>query len=158
MMDTFKASEVFQIATRIEENGTQFYRHAMTVTGDAKIKDLFSFLADEEVKHKKTFEGMLAGIEDYQPPESYPGEYFAYLRAYAEGLVFSAEKMQAELASITDVESAIEFALQREIESILYYIEARGFVPENQKPEVDRIVDEERRHYLKLVEVKKNLN
>ena len=45
-MDTFKASEVFQIATRIEENGTQFYRHAMTVTGDAKIKDLFSFLAD----------------------------------------------------------------------------------------------------------------
>jgi rubrerythrin len=157
-MDTFKASEIFEIASRIEENGQQFYRHAMTVTDDAAIKDMFAFLADEESKHKKTFEGMLAKIESYQPPESYPGEYCAYLRAYAEGLVFSPERMESELAGITDAESAIEFALQREIESILYYIEARGFVPENQKLEVDKIVEEERRHYLKLIDAKKNLN
>jgi rubrerythrin len=157
-MDTFKASEIFQIATRIEDNGERFYRHAVTLTDDRKIKDLFVFLADEEVKHKRTLEGMLSKIEDYQPPESYPGEYFAYLRAYAEELVFTPQRMEAELARINDVESAIEFAIQREIESILYYIEARGFVPERQKSEVDRIVDEERRHYLKLVEVKKNLN
>ena len=53
--------------------------------------------------------------------------------------------------------TAVEFAVQREIESILYYLEARGFVPESQKGEIDKILDEERRHYLKLIEVKKNL-
>ena len=157
-MDTFKASEIFQIAMKIEENGEAFYRHATGVTDDAAIKDMFSFLADEETKHKKTFEGMLAKIEDYQPPESYPGEYLTYLRAYAEGLVFAPDKLQAELAKITDSGAADEFALQREIESILYYLEAKGFVPEAQKDEIDHIINEERRHYLKLIEVKKTLN
>ena len=41
-MDTFKASEIFQIAMKIEENGEAFYRHATGVTDDAAIKDMFS--------------------------------------------------------------------------------------------------------------------
>jgi rubrerythrin len=157
-MDTFKASEIFQIAMKIEENGEAFYKHATGVTDNATVKDMFNFLADEEIKHKKTFEGMLSKIEDYHPPESYPGEYFTYLRAYAEGLVFAPDKLQTELAKITDTGTAIEFAIQREIESILYYLEARGFVPESHKDEIDRIINEERKHYLKLVEIKRNLN
>jgi rubrerythrin len=157
-MSTFKASEIFQIAMKIEENGETFYKHACTVTDDGKMKDMFNFLADEEVKHKTTFEGMLSKIEHYEPPERYPGEYFAYLRAYAESLVFSPEKLQAEMAKVTDAGAAVEFAIQREIESILYYLEAKGLVPESQKGEIDRILDEERRHYLNLLEVKKSLN
>jgi rubrerythrin len=157
-MDTFKASEIFQIAMKIEENGETFYRHATGVTDDATMKGMFNFLADEEIRHKKTFEGMLSKIENYRPPESYPGEYFTYLRAYAEGLVFAPDKLQAELSKITDTGGAVEFAIQREIESILYYLEARGFVPEGRRDEIDKIINEERRHYLKLIEVKKNLN
>lgn len=157
-MSTFKASEIFQIAMKIEDNGEIFYRHAGSVTDDAKMKEMFGFLADEEVKHKDTFEGMLSKIEHYEPPERYPGEYFAYLRAYAEGLVFSPEKLKAEMAKVTDVAGAIDFAIQREIESILYYLEAKGLVPESQRDKIDKILDEERRHYLKLVEVKKGLN
>lgn len=157
-MTTFKASEIFQIAMKIEENGETFYKHAQSVTGDIKMKDMFGFLADEEVKHKQLFAGMLSKIEQYEPPERYPGEYFAYLRAYAEGLVFSPEKLEAEMAKVTDIATAIDFAVQREIESILYYLETKGLVPESQRSEIDKILDEERRHYLKLVEVKKNLN
>jgi rubrerythrin len=154
----FKASEIFEVATKIEENGEKLYRHAVTLTEDGKMKDLFSLLADEEVQHKKTFEGMLSKLESYQPPESYPGEYFAYLRSYAENIVFAPDIMDKELAGIKDVKEAMEFAVQREIESILYYLEAKGFVPERQKQEIDRIIDEERKHYLKLVEIKKTLN
>lgn len=43
----------------------------------------------------------------------------------------------------------------REIESILYYIDAKSLVPEGQRCEIDKIIDEERRHYLKLVDLKK---
>jgi rubrerythrin len=156
-MSTFKPSEVFQIAMKIEDNGETFYRHAGSVIDDTEMKKMFGFLADEEVKHKEAFEGMLSKIEHYEPPERYPGEYYAYLRAYAEGLVFSPEKLKAEMAKVTDVAGAVDFAIQREIESILYYLEARGLVPESQRDKIDRILDEERRHYLKLVKVKKNL-
>ena len=157
-MSTFKASEMFQIAMRIEENGERLYRHAVNLTDDAKMKDMFGFVADEETKHRKTFEGMLSKIEDYQPPERYPGEYFAYLKAYAENVVFPPERMERELAKITDVDGALEFAIQREIESILYYIEAKGFVPENQRDAIDEIIAEERKHYLKLTEIKRSLD
>ncbi len=154
-MDTFRANEVFEIAIKIEENGEKFYRYAADLAEERNSKEMFTFLAGEEVKHKKTFEAMLSGVEDYQPSESYPGEYFAYLRAYAEGLIFTPEKLQSELAEVKTVEDAIDFAIQREIESILYYIEAKNLVPGNQKDKIDEIINEERRHYLKLVGAKK---
>jgi rubrerythrin len=156
-MDTFKASEILRVAMKIEENGERLYRHATTLTGDTEAKDLFSFLADEETKHRKTFEAMLSKAEHYQPPESYPGEYLVYIRAYADNIVFWADKVEKELAGLTDVHSVLEFGIQREIESILYYLETRNLVPDRQREQIDKIIDEERRHYLKLVDVRKNL-
>lgn len=157
-MNTFKASEILQLAMKIEENGEGFYRHAKGLAGDAKMKDLFGFLAGEEIKHKKAFQDMASKLETYEPPESYPGEYFAYLRSYAENIVFSPKEMEKELARITDVDGAVEFAIQREIESILYYLEAKGLVPRGQQDQIDKIIDEEREHYLRLIEVKKGLD
>ncbi len=157
-MERFKASEIFQIAVKIEENGEKFYRHASNIATDEKTKEMFNFLADEEVKHKRTFEGMASSLEKYEPPESYPGEYFAYLHAYAENLIFPPDKLQEKFDKIKDVGAAIDFAIQRELESILYYLEAKNLVPESQKGNIDKIVDEERRHYLKLSEIKKGLS
>ncbi|HVP56897.1 MAG TPA: ferritin family protein [bacterium] len=157
-MGNFKASEFLQVAIRIEENGEKLYRHARTLTDDAKIKDLFGFLADEETKHKRTFEEMVSKLETYEPAETYPGEYFAYLRAYADSLIFSPDEVDEELEDIFDVDEAVEFAMEREIESILYYLEAKSLVPASQAEAIDRIVAEERRHYLKLVELKRSLD
>jgi rubrerythrin len=156
-MDTFKASEVYEIAVQIEQNGEAVYRHAVNVIDDAKMKEVFTYLADEEVKHKRLFEGLAAKAEHYQPPETYEGEYCEYVREYSKGLVFTDEKMKAEIAKIKNADDAVEFGIQREIESILYYLEIRNFVPENQKAEVDRIIDEERRHYLKLVDLRREV-
>ena len=75
------ASEIIQFAIKIEENGWSFYNKVVEANKDEKIKELFTFLADEEVKHKETFEAMLPEIEKYEPREAYPPEYFSYLRA-----------------------------------------------------------------------------
>jgi rubrerythrin len=155
-MDTFKASDVYEIAAQIESNGEKLYRHAVGVTDDPKMKELFTILADEEVKHLRLFEGMAKQVEHYKQPETYDGEYCSYVRSYAEGLVFTPEKMEKEMAKIKSAEDAIEFGIQREIESILYYLETRNFVPDNQKADVDRIIDEERKHYLKLVDLRRD--
>jgi rubrerythrin len=154
----FKASEVLEIAEKIEEHGEAFYRHAATICDDQEIKGLFDFLAGEELKHQKIFKEMLSKIEHYNPPESYPGEYFQYLRAYSDNQVFSEEEFKKRMDEIDNVEDAMEFAIQKELESILYYLEMRNFVPEGaQRAEIDKIVEEERSHYLKLTEIKKNL-
>jgi len=157
-MAVLDASEVFKVAVTIETNGEALYRHAQTLTDDPKTRDMFAFLAAEEAKHKKTFEEIARGLGTYVPTEDYPGEYLAYLRAYADNIVFPPDEMEEEIEDLCDAEDAVDFAMQREIESILYYIEIRSVVAGARADEVDRIIAEERKHYLQLAEVKKTLD
>ena len=112
-------------------------------------------LVDEEIKHKKTFEDMLSEIKKDEPFESYPGEYLAYLRDYVDRIIFADEVLDRKISKVRDTSSAIDFGIQRELESILYYQEIRKFVPESQHNLVDRILDEERKHFSELSELRK---
>lgn len=154
-MINFKASEIFQFAIRIEENGERFYRNMAQKIENTNMERVFTFLANEEVKHKKTFENMVSKIEKYEPPESYPGEYFAYLRAYADNIIFSQRKLEEEMSKIKGAISAVDFAIQRELDSILYFLEMKNFIPESQRNLIDGIIEEERRHFVKLSGLKK---
>ncbi len=153
----FEPSEIFQFAIRIEENGEKFYRRMAKELNDKKIKELFNFLAAEELKHKEIYTKMVAEIETYEPFESYPGEYFDYLRAYADSLIFDQKKLADEINQIKDSLSAIEFAMDRELDSILYYNEAKNLVSKKPRQSIDGIIAEERTHFLKLSELKKLL-
>lgn len=156
MANIFGASEIFEFALRIEENGEAFYRAVSKKIRQKEIKELFGYLADEEVKHRKIFEKMLSEIEKYEPPESYPGEYFAYLRAYADEKIFTKEKKGTLMAKkVKTKKEALDFAISIELESILYYLEAKNLVPEYQRATVDKIISEERKHYIKLYQAKK---
>jgi rubrerythrin len=154
-MSLFDPTEIFQFAIRIEENGEKFYRQWSQKLKDKKTTELFSFLADEEIKHKKIYEEMVSRIEKYEPFETYPGEYFAYLRAYADDKIFNQKKLDRALAGVKDALSAIEFAMDRELDSIVYYQEIKNLVPEVQRKSIDTIIMEERKHFLKLSELKK---
>ena len=156
MGSVFEASDIFEIAMRIEENGGNFYRYAVQVAKEEDAKEMFSWLAGEEDKHKALFKDMLSKIETHVPPESYPGEYGAYLHEYADNnLIFKKEVMDAEMARITDTLSAIDFAIRRELDSILYYHEIKGFIAEDQHESIDKIINEERKHFKTLSEIKK---
>lgn len=155
-MNLLRACDVLQFAIRIEENGEKIYRQFSQTMKNNDIKKLFSCLADEEIKHRRIFEDMVSKIEKYQPPESYPGEYFAYLRAYADNIIFTHKNLDNELAGITDALAAIEFAMRREVDAILYYLEVKNFIPEDQHNVIYKVIDEERSHYLKLTELKKD--
>ena len=99
-MAVFEASDIVEVAIRIEENGANFYRYAVQVAGKEETKALFRQLADEEVKHQKTFAEILAGMDQSVPPEGYDGEYAAYLHSYVDNhLVFKTDALAGELAS-----------------------------------------------------------
>jgi len=153
----FDVSEVFQFAIRIEENGENFYRKVAEKNPDKEVKNLFTFLADEEVKHKKIFTEMLGKITKYEPSETYPGEYFEYLRSYADTIVFPPE-IEKELGTSAGVLNALNFGIRRELDSIMYYIETRSVVPETQHQILDKIIQEERSHFVKLSRMKEQLN
>ena len=157
-MAVFEAGDIVEAAIRIEENGANFYRFAMQIAGREETKALFRQLADEEVKHQKTFSELLAGMDRTLPPEGYDGEYAAYLHGYVDNrLVFKADLLATELAVIKDEASAIEFAIRRELDSLLYYREIRELLPADRREAIERIILEERKHFVKLSEMKKRL-
>ncbi len=155
-MSNFDAVDIFEIAIRIEENGSSFYRYAAHIAEDENTKKTFTYLADEEARHKALFKEMLSKMEKHKIPESYPGEYGAYLRDYVDSnIVFTEKAMDSELPDVKDTLSAINFAIRRELDSILYYQEIKRFLPEGQHDTIDKIINEERGHFEKLSEIKK---
>ena len=61
------------------------------------------------------------------------------------------------MARITDTLSAIDFAIRRELDSILYYHEIKEFIAKDQHESIDKIINEEREHFKMLSEMKKRL-
>jgi len=156
-MKLFESNEIYLFAMRIEENGEKFYRHAAQMAQEKESRTLFSFLADEEVRHKKAFENMLSRMERGDVEESYPGEYLAYLQDYLDNkIVFTKSAKDTEYPEVKDTLSAIEFAIQREVNSILYYHEVKKFVATSQQDDIDKIIEEERKHFSQLTEIRKN--
>lgn len=155
-MQVFEASDIVEIAIRIEENGINFYKFAEQIAKQEEAKKLFAHLAVEEMNHKRIFEGIFAKMEKTNPPESYQGEYAAYLRAYVDNnIIFTKEVMDKELAKIKDTIAAFDFAIKRELDSILYYHEIKKLVPATQHETLEQIIEEERKHFSILTEMKK---
>ena len=155
-MAVFDAGDIVEVAIRIEENGANFYRYAVQLAGKEELKALFQRLADEEVKHRQIFAGMLAGIARNLPPEGYDGEYAAYLHDYVDNrLIFKAEAFAAELTKLRDEASALDFAIQRELDSIHYYREMRELLPAGQCEAIERIIAEEKEHFIRLSALRK---
>jgi rubrerythrin len=157
-MGVFTASDIMEVAIRIEENGYNFYKSAEQIAKKENEKKLFAGLAQAEVAHKKTFEKFLAGMENGDQFENYEGEYGAYLKSYVDNsLIFTKEVMDKQLAKVTDTKSALDFAIQRELDSILYYHEIKRLVPAAQHEAIEKIIEEERKHFFSLTEMKKSL-
>ena len=152
----FDPNEVFQIAVRIEENGERFYRKmAEKLDDEADVRRLFLFLADEEIKHRNYYSELLAAAGSVEPEESYPGEYFAYLNTYANGIIFSQEAFDRKIDEIDTAEAALDFAIGAEWDSIHFYQELQGLVPESRRNQLQEIIAEERRHFVKLSKMRK---
>lgn len=154
-MSVFEASDIVEFAIRIEENGANFYRFAVQIARDEGTKKLFEQLANAELHHKKTFEKIFASMDKTPPPEGYAGEYAAYLHNYVDNaIIFKKEALDQELAKVKDTASALDFALQREMDSILYYHEIKGLIPAHEHGTVDKIIEEERKHVAMLSAMK----
>ncbi len=157
-MNIFNAGDILQFAIRVEEDGEMFYRKAALNAETKETGDFFNAAADEEARHKTVFADMLKGIDINPPAESFRGEYAAYLRDFIDGkVIFTRKEKDQAMSDTLDTLSAIRFSMGREVDSILYYHEAKQFLDKKHYAEIDRIIDEERKHFVKLADLEKKL-
>ena len=151
----YDPSEVFQLAVRIEENGERFYKEMAERFDEPDIKELFIFLADEEIEHKKIYNHLYQEFKTFDPPVEYAAEYFEYIKIYADQVMFNKKEFEENISNITDIISALDFAIDSELNAILYFSEMKWMVLKEKRDIVDKIIKEERMHFIRLSNMKK---
>ena len=158
MGNIFAGSEIVEIGIQIEKNGRDFYNTLASQSKNQKAKDIFKYLAGEEEKHILVFQEILANVEKYEPPESYPGEYFAYMNALASEYVFTQKDKGKEIAqSIKTDKEAADLGIGFEKDSIIFYEGMKKVVPEYNHKIIDELIAQEQNHLRQLSDLKKSL-
>ena len=157
-MNIFKASELLKIAVQIEKNGLAFLNEAKNKAKSSTAQEAFDYLAKQELEHERIFTELLEKVGDYQPAESYPGEYAMYLEALAGENIFTAdEEVKNIVKKATSDPEAVQIGIGFEKDSIIFYNDMKKFVPVSGQAIVDKIIEEVKKHLVKLFELKKNL-
>jgi rubrerythrin len=152
MTQIFNAGEVFEMAIKMEKNGAAFYRQAAEAIKKDEHKRLLLSLAEMEVDHEKTFNGLRqelgADNPDYFDPD---GEAAAYLKSIVDTEVFF--KRDIDLSSMKTI---LREAIMAEKDSVVFYLGIKAMVPdENGKKKVEAIIKEEMGHIRLLSELLK---
>ncbi|QGP93657.1 Rubrerythrin [Neomoorella glycerini] len=147
----FHASEVFEFARAIEENGRAFYQAMGTNARQPELRQLFARLSQEEEQHILDFTRLAARATPYDPPESYPGEYAEYMQALVDNSVFPRELDPETLAQqITTDQEAINLAIQFEKDSLLFFNGLKNLVSVTETAMIEELLRQERRHLCEL--------
>ncbi len=158
MANVFSGSEIVELGVQIEKNGRDFYNALIKKSKHKEAKPIFEYLSGEEEKHIATFEKILDSVHKYEPQESYPGEYFAYMNALASDYVFTQKDKGKEIAvGIKNDKDAINMGIQFEKDSIVFYGGIKRVVPEYDHKIVDELIEQEQKHLKQLIELKSKI-
>ena len=150
----FAPDEVLKLAIDIENNGKEFYESMAGKVKEENLKKLLDSLAQEEEKHRKIFEEMLENLGETEIVETYPGEYQAYMKALSDECVFTQKILKEKIErGFENPGQLLDFALRIEKDSIILYIEMKQHVLRNQSA-LDKVVEEERKHFIMISELK----
>jgi len=158
VVNIFAGSEIVELGIQIEKNGRDFYNALVEQLKNQKAKETFKYLAGEEEKHIAVFQNILDSVHKYEPPESYPGEYFAYMNALARDYVFTQKDKGREIAkNVKGDKEAISLGIGFEKDSIIFYVGMKKVVPEYDHKIVDRLITQEQDHLRQMSELKESL-
>jgi len=155
MATIFKGSEIIDLAVRIEQNGLKFYSTLVETAESEDARDVFQYLADQEKQHELVFRKMLQEVGSYQPSAVFEEDYELYMKELAQSHIFTGDQSVEDLArSARSLNEALQIGIGFEKDSILFFTELINFVPEKQGAIIKRLADEEKKHLVKLTELK----
>ena len=106
-----------------------------------------------ETQHAETFTEMLNKVpdDDFEVLSSYgfSEETYQYLNAIADSKVFP-QKGDLGLSENKDIVHAFSIAMGLEKDSIIFYYEVMGYISDEHKPTLDKILTEEKKHLITL--------
>lgn len=146
--------ELLLAAQQMEELSARLYGELSKKVKDREAINLFEFLAQEEERHKKVFALKLSENKEILSDQALH-EHIQVLLFYLKKQIYAPDILQDKLARLHGLESIFELAISMELDHILYYQEIKSSIQKEEQFVVDAIIDEERRHFLRLVQYRK---
>lgn len=145
MSKVFYLSEILKFAVEKEQQSADLYQKLADQASDAKNKDIFEGLVRDELGHKTFYADILSSVPEKSSPGVQEGkEYTAYMRQ----LIKSSRTTQPLPDDISSMllNDILDYAIEREKDSVMFYLGLKQYVPENAKSKVDEIIEEESKH------------
>ena len=148
--------EIFSLAMEVEKSGYAFYKTVADSTSNSTLKQLFDFLADQEIHHYEFFKSLNAEVGEITVSDEEWEATSEYIKASVDSRFFIGEdKAIAAAQNVTDPVNAVEVAIGFEKDTLLFFYELLNVTPEKSKDSARKIIEEEKRHILMLTEKKK---
>lgn len=158
MGNIFAGSEVVEVGIQIEKNGRDFYNTLTASSKNQEAVKIFKFLAGEEEKHIRVFEGILNKTEKYEPLGLDADQYYAYMNALASEYVFTQKDKGAQVAkTVKNDKEAVDIGIGFEKDSIVFYEGIKRTVPDFDRKIIDELIAQEQKHMILLMDIKKKL-
>jgi len=156
----FSVQEVVEMAISTERSGQVFYQIASKLTKEKNLKELLGYLAGEEEKHLKTFQGLYDVLKERGEQAPYNWEEVKlYLKAIIDSRFFTGPDKAIQMAR--EAKSGIEVlnsAISFEKETLLFFYEMLEVVKSQESNLIKKIIEEEKKHVRKLSAMKSRLN
>ncbi|MDH7552580.1 MAG: ferritin family protein [Spirochaetota bacterium] len=155
----YSTQELIDIAIGIEETGYYFYSTFKNKFKDESFKQIFQFLADEELRHKNIFSGMLKELKETEG--LFTEEYYSYLKAIGTTRVFAnKDDIDTIAPTLNQPLDIIKIAMDAERDSIVWYSELKEIYRNDVKAKniLERLINAERKHVLTLLDLKEKLS
>jgi len=152
----FSASEIFDLAFQIEENGENFYRKALAELHDESLREMLLWVADGEASNRECFLVMKRLALKNSSDEWAYQVSGAMLKSFLQDYDFSVDEV--DLEAVTGLNSLLETALVIEQDSVMFYEIIASFVTEpDTLRQLKAIIAEEQKHIESLKEQQKAL-
>ena len=156
----FSMEEVIEMAVTTERSGQAFYRNASQAAKSNDLKKLFQYLAEEEEKHLRTFEGLYNALKE--KPETTPynwDEAKLYLEALVDSKFFASPEKAINLAKKAKDELEVLYAaIDFEKETLLFFYQILEMIRSQEQELVRKIIEQEKRHVQRLSTMKSALS
>lgn len=156
----YSGNEIFEIGIQIEKKGYDFYKILESETKNENLKKLFHWLSNQEKRHIKIFQELRQHYLNYDFDKLYNwDEVSLYFKALIETKVFpDSEEGKNLIDELEDEIGAIQIAISFEKDNILYFQEIRDLVDNEDKKIINELINEEKNHIMKLLDIKKQVS
>ena len=121
----FSGFEVISAAKDVERNGHRFYSTMAERASDLLLKELFSWLAQDEVEHLRRLNQLEANYQDGAFAADGEEELLPYLSQFSTTKIFpDAERLEAVLKTDTADIQALDMAIEAEVKFAEYFHKA----------------------------------